>query len=173
MSDPYQPGQTSPTAGAPPPGGTTPDPQPGYTPSGYGYGPAPTSPQDPYPQAAFPQGTPAQGAYPQHTYPPYPQGQAYPYPGYAPEPPGRTLGIVGFILAFLVAPAGIVVSAMGKSQSKKAGVPNPLATWGLWLSIVFTSLWVLYVLFFVMLFAIGISGGAATYSDYPTELTVL
>jgi len=61
---------------------------------------------------------------------------------------------VGFILAFLVAPAGIVVSAMGLSASKKAGVGNPLGTWGLWLSIVFTAFYVLaFVLPLILMFA--------------------
>ena len=51
--------------------------------------------------------------------------------------PGRTLGIVGFILAFLVSPAGIIVSAIGLSKSRKSGNKNGLALAGLILSIVF------------------------------------
>lgn len=54
--------------------------------------------------------------------------------------PGRTLGIVGFILAFFVSPAGIIVSAIGLSRSRKAGQKNGLALAGLILSIVFLIL---------------------------------
>ena len=51
--------------------------------------------------------------------------------------PGRTLGIVGFILAFFVSPAGIIVSAIGLFKSRKSGNKNGLALAGLILSIVF------------------------------------
>ena len=65
---------------------------------------------------------------------------AQPTPAYA-QPvavnPGRTLGIVGFILAFFVSPAGIIVSAIGLSKSRKSGNKNGLALAGLILSIVF------------------------------------
>ncbi len=63
------------------------------------------------------------------------------------------MGIVGFVLAFVIAPAGIVVSAMALSESKKAGYDNVLGKWGLWLSIIFTSLAVLYVLFLLLFMA--------------------
>lgn len=137
MSDPYQPGQPYQEP-------SQQQPQPGYA-------------EQAYPQ----QGDPAaQGQYPQGQYPgQYPQGQypqaPYPaYPAYAPEPPGRTMGIVGFVLAFVIAPAGIVVSAMALSESKRAGVDNQLGKWGLWLSIIFTSIAVLYVVF-ILLFMAG------------------
>ena len=79
--------------------------------------------------------------------PPAPDANAASAPAYAqPTPayaqpaavnPGRTLGIVGFILAFLVSPAGIIVSAIGLSKSRKSGNKNGLALAGLILSIVF------------------------------------
>ena len=65
---------------------------------------------------------------------------AQPTPAYAQSVavnPGRTLGIVGFILAFFVSPAGIIVSAIGLSKSRKSGNKNGLALAGLILSIVF------------------------------------
>ncbi|MEU2198472.1 hypothetical protein [Isoptericola sp. NPDC019482] len=142
MSDPYQPGQPyqepSPQ-----------QPQPGYAEQ--------PSPQQGYPAA---QG-PYPGQYPQGQYPqaPYPA-----YPAYAPEPPGKTMGIVGFVLAFVIAPAGIVVSAMALSESKKVGYPNVLGKWGLWLSIAFTALWVLYVLFIVLAVFGGLFASFATTS---------
>lgn len=73
----------------------------------------------------------------------YPAAPGYGVPAYGPqptEPPGRTLGIVGFVLAFVVPVAGIVVSALSLSASRKAQVPNALGAWGLWLSIAFTVL---------------------------------
>ena len=71
---------------------------------------------------------------------PAPDANAASAPAYA-QPaavnPGRTLGIVGFILAFFVSPAGIIVSAIGLSKSRKSGNKNGLALAGLILSIVF------------------------------------
>ena len=131
VSDPFapdQPGQHAQPGPAPQPGY---EPQPGYQPQpGYEAQPG------------------YQGGYP-------PPGYGYPPPyGYPPQPPvdpGQTMGIVGFVLAFVFAPAGIVFSAVGRSQSRQAGIDNQLATWGFWLSIVFTSIGVLYVGFWVLL----------------------
>lgn len=50
------------------------------------------------------------------------------------------MGIVGFVLAFVCAPAGIIVSAIALSKSKKAQRNNGLALAGLILSSVFTVL---------------------------------
>ena len=79
--------------------------------------------------------------------PPAPDANAASAPAYAASAPayaqpaavnpGRTLGIVGFILAFFVSPAGIIVSAIGLSKSRKSGNKNGLALAGLILSIVF------------------------------------
>ncbi|MFD6176368.1 MULTISPECIES: hypothetical protein [unclassified Isoptericola] len=143
MSDPYQPYQpySQPGQQPAPQAGEQQAPQPGY-------------PQPGYPQPGYPQ--PPQGQYP-------PQG--YPYPAYAPEPPGRTMGIVGFVLAFVVAPAGIVVSAMALSESKRAGVDNPLGRWGLWLSIIFSSLAVLYAVFMGLV----VFGGMLSFFSVTTS----
>ena len=50
--------------------------------------------------------------------------------------PGKTLGIVGLVLAFLAPLVGLILSIVAKSQSKKAGVKNTPATAGIWVSIV-------------------------------------
>lgn len=134
VSDPHQPGQPYQEP-------SQQQPQPGYADQAH---------QQAYPQQGYPA---AQGQY-QGQYPQYPQAPYPAYPAYAPEPPGKTMGIVGFVLAFVIAPAGIVVSAMALSESKKAGVDNPLGKWGLWLSIIFTSIAVLYVVF-ILLFMAG------------------
>jgi uncharacterized membrane protein YdbT with pleckstrin-like domain len=50
--------------------------------------------------------------------------------------PGRTLGIVGLVLAVLAPLVGLILSTIAKSQSKRAGVTNGPATAGIWVSIV-------------------------------------
>lgn len=44
---------------------------------------------------------------------------------------GKTLGVVGLILSFFSGPIGLIVSAVAKSQSKKAGLKNGPATAGI------------------------------------------
>lgn len=157
MSDPYQPGEPYQQPGQ------QQTPQPGHE--------QPASPQQGYQQPGYQQQGYQQPGYAQPGYQQgYPQGQ-YPapgYPAYAPEPPGKTMGIVGFILAFVIAPAGIVVSAMALSESKKVGYPNALGKWGLWLSIVFTSVWVLYVLFVVLAVFGGMLGMFSSYTAFDS-----
>lgn len=62
--------------------------------------------------------------------------------------PGKTLGIVGLILAFVAAPLGLILSIVAKVQSK--GFKNTPATIGIVLGILFT---VGYILLFATLFA--------------------
>ncbi len=45
--------------------------------------------------------------------------------------PGKTLGIVGLILSFFSGPLGLIISAVARSQSKKAGFKNTPATVGI------------------------------------------
>ncbi len=66
---------------------------------------------------------------------------------------GKTLGIVGLILAFVFALAGLIVSAIARSQSKKAGVKNTPATVGLVLSIIFLIIQIIWVIVAVAGFA--------------------
>lgn len=54
--------------------------------------------------------------------------------------PGKTLGIVGLVLAFLMSLPAIVVSAVALHESRLAGVRNPFALAGLIVSIIFTAL---------------------------------
>ncbi|MCW4385855.1 hypothetical protein OH146_08720 [Salinibacterium sp. SYSU T00001] len=51
------------------------------------------------------------------------------------ENPGKTLGIVGFILAFFVNIAGLIVSIIALVKSKKAGHGNGFAIAGIIVSI--------------------------------------
>ena len=61
------------------------------------------------------------------------------------DPQANILAIVGFILAFLAPPIGIIVSAIAVSKAGKAGLDSKLSKWGLGLSIVFTVLYVVLV----------------------------
>lgn len=84
----------------------------------------------------------------------------------APAPtsyPGRTLGIVGLILAFVVSLAGIVVNAVALHESKLAGYRNSYALAGLIVSIVFTALKVVGIIVgLAILFAVLASCGGWT-----------
>ncbi|MDO8150120.1 hypothetical protein [Isoptericola sp. b408] len=150
MSDPYQPPQPDePT----PPSGANPPPGYGQQPPGYGQ-------QPPGPYGTPPPENPQQPGQQQPGYPP----AGYP-PPYTPDPPGKVMGIVGFVLAFVFAPAGIVVSALALSDSKKVGYDNVLGKWGLWLSIIFTSIGVLLVIGYLVFFI-------AVFGTMGTEMTV-
>jgi hypothetical protein len=61
------------------------------------------------------------------------------------DPQANTVAIVGFVLAFLAPPIGIIVSAIAASKAGKAGLDSKLAKWGLGLSIVFTVLYLVLV----------------------------
>lgn len=61
------------------------------------------------------------------------------------DPQANTLAIVGFILAFIAPPIGIIVSAIATSKAGKAGFDSKLSKWGLGLSITFTVLYLVLV----------------------------
>jgi hypothetical protein len=65
----------------------------------------------------------------------------------APVRPGRVLGIVAFILAFLpwLQVIALILGIVAKVQSKKAGLKNGFAVWAIILSIVFLVLLILLV----------------------------
>lgn len=80
---------------------------------------------------------------------------------YAPNAPARwnVLSIVGFILAFFVAVAGLIISIIARNQIKKTGERGAsLALWGIIVSIIVI---VIYVVYFII---IGVAIGAAVQS---------
>lgn len=129
-------------------------------------------PSEPNGQPAYP-GTPA--GQPQPTYPPQasypapPPSYAPQYPGGYPgaygqpagpggEDPGKTMGIVGLVVSIaglfilFVAPiAGIIVSAIARSRSSRAGFSNAPALWGI---IVGAVMLVLNVIFVIVIIAV-------------------
>ena len=83
-------------------------------------------------------------------------------PVYAPAPQTNTLAIVGFILAFLVSVAGIIVSAIALGQIKRTGEGgHGLAVGGIIVGIIVT---VLYVLIFasLVIFPLMLVGSACS-----------
>jgi hypothetical protein len=54
--------------------------------------------------------------------------------------PGKTLGIVGLVLAFITGLVGLILSIIANSQSKAAGYKNMPATIGIIVGIVLTVL---------------------------------
>ncbi|MBO3662897.1 DUF4190 domain-containing protein [Microbacterium stercoris] len=74
------------------------------------------------------------------------------YGGAPAEDPGKTLGIVGFILAFVFALAGLIVSIIARNKSKAAGYDNQLAKWGIIVSIILLVLGVIGGIFAMILF---------------------
>jgi len=79
---------------------------------------------------SVPPGAPAPAPSPAASAPQY---------GYAPAVPKfNVLAIVGFILAFVVSIAGLIVSIIARNQIKKTGERGgSLALWGIILSIIF------------------------------------
>lgn len=67
------------------------------------------------------------------------------------ENPGKTLGIVGLILAFFVNVAGLIVSIIALNKSKKAGFKNGPALAGIIVSIVSIVIGVIIIIAVVSL----------------------
>lgn len=84
-----------------------------------------------------------------------------PAPAPAASVPGKTLGIVGLILAFLAPLIGLILSIVARSQSKAAGVKNGPATAGIVLSIIFMVLWILIVVLSIAIPAALLGGQCA------------
>ena len=60
----------------------------------------------------------------------------------APAVPGKTLGIVALILAFVAPLIGAILGFVARAQSKAAGVKNTPATVAIVLGIIFTLVYV-------------------------------
>ena len=76
-----------------------------------------------------------------------------PAAGPAPVSDGKTLGIVGLVLAFVFSLAGLIVSIIANNQSKAAGVQNTPAKVGIVLSIIFLVLGVIAIIAQIALFS--------------------
>ncbi|MFB2554721.1 DUF4190 domain-containing protein [Herbiconiux liangxiaofengii] len=161
--EPSVPPVTPPAAGQPqsPVGGyqsAPPPPAPGYTQN--------------QPPAGYPSQPPAPGygQQPQQGYQ-QPQQQPY-YGGYQGPvaPPMNTLAIITIILAFVFSVAGIVTGHISLKQIDRTGESGRgLAKAGLILSYVFTGLWVLGIIAYVVFIVLAIAfAGTAAYGSYST-----
>ncbi|HWH97065.1 MAG TPA: DUF4190 domain-containing protein [Pseudolysinimonas sp.] len=127
-----------------------------------------TDPQPPVPPVPSPASvttTPAAAPPAQPTYPAY--GQP-PTPGYY-APPTNTLAIIALILAFLVPLGGIICGHIALGQIKRTGESGQgLAKAGLILGYVFTGLTVLFVIAYIIFFAVMFStfGTVGTFDRY-------
>jgi hypothetical protein len=114
-----------------------------------------TPPLDPYaappvPPAYSPQGAP--GA-----------GPVAPPPGA--DYPGKTLGIVGLILAFVFQLAGLICSIIALTQSRRAGYKNGIALAGVIVSAAFIVIGIIAVIVVIGLaVAVCTSGAGCTTS---------
>ena len=83
-----------------------------------------------------------------------------PAPASQPAPadfPGKTLGIVGLVLAILAAPVGLIISVVANNPSKAAGFPNQLAKIGIIVGAILTALWLLIVIISFIVSAAALS----------------
>ncbi|CAN5580173.1 hypothetical protein BH09ACT4_BH09ACT4_10140 [soil metagenome] len=69
-----------------------------------------------------------------------------PMPAAAPVIPGKTLGIVALVLAFLAPLIGAILGFVANSQSKPAGFKNTPATVAIVLGIIFTVLYLILII---------------------------
>jgi hypothetical protein len=114
-------------------------PAPGYPPAGY---PPPGYPQAGYQQAGFP-----------------PPG--YPPPGWS--RPTNTMAILSLVLAFVFAPAGLVLGIIARKQIRRTGEDGDgLALAGAIVGGIFTGIYVLMIVFMIIAFS-----AASSYSYGP------
>ena len=73
------------------------------------------------------------------------------------EDPGRTLSIVGLILAIVASIVGLIISIVARRKSSQAGYKNGVALAGIIVGIITTIGTVLLVILFVFVFSVGTS----------------
>jgi hypothetical protein len=74
--------------------------------------------------------------------------------------PGKTLGIVGVILAILVPLVGLILSIVARNQSNKAGFKNTPATAGIIIGAIFVVLGVIFSIVWFSVIAAAVNSGA-------------
>jgi hypothetical protein len=152
MSEQAGPQQGQPEQGQPPQGAGP-----------YGYG-QPEQGQAGYGQ---PYGQPGYGA-PGYGQPPY--GQPYPPYGYGAGPrPTNTMAILSLVMAFVFAPAGLVLGFVARRQIRQTGEEGDgLALAAIIVGGIFTALFVLALVFFLIALA-SVGSAVSQLPDYvPT-----
>lgn len=116
------------------------------------------NPENPY-------GQPNPYQQPNFAQPAAPNAQQAPYGYAAPaEDPGKTLGIVGFVLCFVCSIAGLIVSIIAKKKSRAAGFNNTLANVGVILGWIFTILGLIAIIFYIVAIVALVNSGATVNS---------
>lgn len=62
--------------------------------------------------------------------------------------PGKTLGIVGLVLAIILPLVGLIISIVASSQSKKAGYSNGIAKAGIIVGAILVALGIIVSIFY-------------------------
>lgn len=73
--------------------------------------------------------------------------------------PGKTLGIVGLILAIIMPLVGLIISIVAQSQSKKAGYPNKMAKVGVIVGAILVVLGIIGGIIYAIIIGMAISSG--------------
>ena len=142
----YDPAQAQ--QGYPPPGYGQPSGQPGYAQQPYGQQPYG---QQPYGQQPYGQPMPGYGA---------PTGYAGPPPFGRPT---NTMAILAVVMAFVFAPAGLILGILARKQIARTGEEGDgLALAGIIVGGLITAFFVLMILFMIIAFA-GMSSYGTTF----------
>lgn len=98
-----------------------------------------------------------------------------PPPGYPPGPyrrPTNTMAILSLIFAFVFSPLGIVFGVIAKRQIRDTGDEGEsLATAGLVVGVVFTALFVLFIVIWVVALLSFVHGVQHINPDFPPPST--
>ncbi|ALV44954.1 hypothetical protein SAMN04489740_1541 [Arthrobacter alpinus] len=105
---------------------------------------------------------PVQQPYGQQPAPYGQPGYAAPY-GAPAEDPGKTLGIIGLVLCFVVSLAGLIVSIIAKKKSEAAGfTDNTPAKVGVILGWIFTIVGFLVFIGYIIFIVVLVNSGEMT-----------
>jgi uncharacterized protein DUF4190 len=132
----------------------------GQATSGYGQQPPQAYGQQAYGQQGY--GQQGYGQQPPPGYGPMPgYAPGYGAPAYGPRPT-NTMAILALVLAFVFAPAGLVLGIVARKQIRRTGEEGDgLALAGIIVGGIFTAIFVLMLVFMVIAFS------AATSYSYP------
>jgi hypothetical protein len=98
------------------------------------------------------------------------QPPAYAAPAPGVEVPGKTLGIIALIAAFLISVLGIILGFVALNQSKKAGYPNGPAKAAIIVGIIISVLWVIGIILVAVLGATLFGAAADQFAQVCAEL---
>jgi len=150
MTDPQNPGV--PDAGN--------QPSPAYDPPPPAYNPPPPAYGAPPQQPGYGQTGYEQGAYP--AAPPAPYGD----PAANQTNPGKTLGIVAFVLSFFVQLVGLILGIVALVQSRKAGQSNGWAVAAIIISSVLLVVGIIVGIFLFIAFGAAATEYARLCAEY-------